>query len=60
MEQARKKAIKILDEFEELLEEKNITIPDEDREGNKEEARIYGSSYYLLEDKITEIIKSKN
>jgi len=58
MNKERETAIKILAEFEDLLEEHNLTIPDADREGNEEEARIYGSSYYSLEDKITEIIKN--
>jgi hypothetical protein len=58
MEKAREIAIKIIDEFEELLEAKNITIPSEDREGNVEEARIYGSPYYMLEERITSIVKN--
>lgn len=49
-------AIKVLDVIEEMLEEKNITIPDEDREGENEEARLYGSTYYALEDKIVDIL----
>ena len=57
MEKAREIAIQILTEFEELLEEHNLTIPDEDRKGEEGEARIYGMNYYALEDKITEIIK---
>lgn len=50
-------AISILSEFEELLERHNLTIPDVDRDGNEEEARLYGSTYYSLEDKITEMIE---
>jgi len=57
MKKERQLAINIISEFEELLEENNLTIPDKDREGNKEEARIYGITYYNLEDKITELIK---
>ena len=53
----RELAIEILDEFEDLLEGHNLTITDRDREGNEEEARIYGMNYYALEDKITEMIE---
>lgn len=60
MEKNRKIAIKILDKFEELLEEKNITIPNDDREGEQDEACIYGSDYYDLEDAIVEILDNNN
>ena len=53
---ARRVAIEILDEFEEMLDRKGITIPSEDREGRKEEACIYGTEYYELEDVITDIL----
>ena len=53
---ARRIAIRILDEFEDLLDEKNVAIPSSDREGREEEARLYGSEYYPLEDAITEIL----
>lgn len=43
---ARRVAIEIMDEFEELL----------DREGRKEEACIYGTEYYELEDVVTDIL----
>ena len=57
----RRIAIEILNEFEELLNEKNITIPSDDREGGDEEARLFGSEYFVLEDRIVEILKaSKN
>lgn len=49
-------AIGILDMFENLLEENDITIPDKEREGNEEEARLYGDSYYSLEDGIVAIL----
>ena len=55
-EKAREKAIKILDVFEELLDKYEINIPDENKR-NLYECRIYGSNYYFLEDKITEIIE---
>jgi len=59
MEKERELAIRILDEFEEMLEKYNIDIPEEDREGNEGEARIYGRNWYFLEDAITELIKTE-
>ena len=56
MNKERELAINILAEFEELLERNNLTIPDRDREGEETEARIYGITYYNLEDTITELI----
>jgi hypothetical protein len=53
---ARRIAIRILDEFEDLLDEKNVTIPSSGREGREEEARLYGAEYYTLEDAITGIL----
>jgi len=53
---ARRVAIEILDEFEELLDRKGIMIPSENREGREEEACIYGTEYYELEDVITDIL----
>ena len=38
------------------MDEKDITIPSADREGGEEEARLYGTEYYLLEDAITDIL----
>ena len=52
----REVSIEIMDLFEEFLEEKNITIPSDDRSGDESEARIYGSEYYELEDGITDIL----
>jgi DNA-binding Lrp family transcriptional regulator/DNA-directed RNA polymerase subunit M/transcription elongation factor TFIIS len=53
-------AIQILDEFEELLERKNVSIPSDDREGSKEEARLYGKEYYDLEEAIIRILNRNN
>jgi len=53
---ARRVAIRILDEFEESVDEKNVTVMSRDREGRKEEARLYGEGYYGLEDAITTIL----
>ena len=55
-DKARRIAIEVLDEFEDLLERHGIMIPSADREGRKEEACIYGSEYYELEDTITDIL----
>lgn len=41
---ARKIAIRILDEFEELIAEYGIKIPDRSREGDEIEACRYGES----------------
>lgn len=47
----------LLSKVEALLEEKNITIPDVDRtSGAEDEARLYGQTYYDLEDQFTETI----
>lgn len=60
MEKNRKIAIKIINEFENILAENNIRIPDKDRKGNEDEACIYGTTYYNLEDTILEILNNKN
>ena len=49
-------ANEICELFEDLLDKYNINIPDEDREGNEEEAHIYGMTYAELEDKVKEIL----
>lgn len=56
MDKYRDIAISILSIFEEFLYEKGIDIPNEDKEGNEEEAILYGSDYYSLEDKIVDIL----
>lgn len=53
----RKYAIEIVELFEKLLEEKNIIVPSDDREGEEEEASLYGTEYYSLEDSITELLE---
>lgn len=57
METTREIAIQILDLFEYLLDEKGIYIPDDDRTGDEDEACIYGTTYYDLEDYICEILQ---
>lgn len=52
----RKYANAICDKFEDLLNDHDITIPSEDREGEESEARLYGGVYYDLEDKVTNIL----
>jgi hypothetical protein len=54
--QVRLIANQICEQFEDLLEKHDITIPDEDREGNEDEARLYGMTYAELEDRITSIL----
>lgn len=51
-------AIRILDVFEEMLESKGISIPDEDRTGNVSEARLYGMTYAELENTIEELLRA--
>jgi hypothetical protein len=52
----RQLAIEILDEFEELLEAKGIKIPSHDREGREEEACLYCTEYYELEDAVVGVL----
>ena len=47
----------IIDIFEELLNRLDITIPDKWREGEEDEARIFGDTYYELENKIVERLR---
>ena len=53
-------ATDIIDIFEELLESLDITLPDKWREGEEDEARIFGDTYYELENKIVERLKKEN
>lgn len=47
----------IIDIFEELLDRLDITLPDKWREGEEDEARIFGDVYYELENKIVERLR---
>ena len=47
----------IIDIFEELLDRLDITLPDQWREGEEDEARIFGDTYYELENKIVERLR---
>ena len=49
----------IIDIFEELLDRLDITLPDKWREGEEDEARIFGDTYYELENKIVERLRKK-
>ena len=49
----------IIDIFEELLDRFDITLPDQWREGEEDEARIFGDTYYELENKIVERLKKE-
>lgn len=49
----------IIDIFEELLDRLDITIPDKWREGEEYEARIFGDTYYELENKIVERLRKE-
>jgi hypothetical protein len=40
--------------YDDLLASNDIMVPDEDREGNEDEAALYGSTYSEFEDGITE------
>lgn len=55
----------IIDIFEDFLEEKGISIPNEDRDNDPDledesAAIIYGNDYYLLEEKISETLANWN
>ena len=49
-------AIMILNIFEDMLDDKGIIIPDDNREGEEGEACLFGETYYDLEDQITELL----
>lgn len=46
----------ILSMFEKLLDSHGIVIPDEDRNGDEEEACLYGTTYFNLESQISELL----
>ena len=52
-------AADIIDIFEELLDRLDITLPDQWREGEEDEARIFGDTYYELENKIVERLRKE-
>lgn len=54
----REIAIKIINEFENLLAKHEIKLPCNERESTENEASIFGTDYYELEDNITEILNN--
>jgi len=54
-----KVAFDIVGEFEALLKDKGIKIPNSEREAGRadEEACIFGSDYYRLEEEVKGILK---
>lgn len=50
----RQISAEIADIFDSLLADNDIMVPDEDREGNEDEAPLYGATYSDFEDGITE------
>ena len=50
----------IIDIFEELLDRLDITLPDKWRDGEEDEARIFGDTYYELENKIVERLRKEH
>ena len=52
----REYSVDICEQFEDLLEENDITIPDDEREGEPNEARIYGKTYSCLEYDVLNIL----
>jgi len=46
----------IMEVFEKVLDVNNITIPDINREGNEDEARIFGDTYYSMESEVEDIV----
>lgn len=54
----RRTAADICNLFEHLLDKHDITIPDEDRTGGEDEARLYGVTYFNLEQEVTDVLRS--
>ena len=52
----REYACGILNVFEDLLDEHGIDIPDKNREGEEDEAHLFGDAYYATEDRVVEIL----
>ena len=52
----REYSVDICELFEDLLEENDITIPDDEREGEPDEARLYGTTYADLEYDVLNIL----
>lgn len=52
--------IQILQVIEQFLEKRDITIPDPNRTGEADEARLFGDAYRELETSIDAIIRKRN
>lgn len=50
----RQISAEVADIYDSLLADNNIMVPDEDREGDEDEAPLYGCTYSDFEDGITE------
>ncbi|MBR3972974.1 MAG: hypothetical protein IKJ99_03340 [Oscillospiraceae bacterium] len=57
MDPVKDVARKIVELFEDLLEEHGMMIPDADRTGAEGEAPIYGCTYGDLVDDVTDILR---
>ncbi len=52
--------MEIIEVFEEFLDDKNIKIPNKERNDNNGTATIYGDDYYTLEEAIKHILYENN
>ena len=65
MNKAERLAISVVEAFEDLLDEKNLEIPcadhceEEERHDNDNSAKIYGTEYGDLVEKVAEILKGR-
>lgn len=53
----REYSVDIVELFEDILDRYNIDIPDEDRIGDENEARLYGMTYSNLEEDVVAILE---
>ena len=49
---------RIIDIFEDFLEEKGINIDNSEKEEDDDAAIIYGSDYGILQDRLTDLLKA--
>lgn len=59
-EKAKEIAIELLEELEDILNQHKITIPDDWRCNEDNEARLYGEQYWNCEDDLRESLKNKD
>jgi len=61
MSSERHIASELLDVLEDFLRDKGVTLPNEEKsEYGDDTAILFGSDYYTLEDKFTQILKLKS